>query len=428
MKSENTKTLTIAEFKDMDVPESLLLPSGELLAYPEILERNFFSIRYKKGKPIFQAGGWVGVIPVNDKLSLNIIPKVPISNLERLVFLSNHKPEILKNFKRRYSPHDYSSKNLNEFLIDCLLKHIEEIINTGLYKKYARVEEQTLFPSGKINFNKTIRARAKLNGMHVVASHYERMIDNPPNRFLKKVCLGLSKNPEMVKDKHRRVAIQYALNSFAEVSDHYELHNAQHDPSLNIECLKENYRDAVGLAMIFISGKGLSFGLSGSTSANSLILNLAEAFEWYALEVLRSAYRYRNDIQVLDGNKGGADGGKKALLVPPPQVKNPIMATPDIVLKSVQTSGDSTIVIDVKYKSIEKLPDRDDLNQIISYAASYSASHGILIFPANDKNPSGINLIGELPGVRFYALFIDLNNSRIEEEEALMASRLSDLF
>lgn len=104
------------------------------------------------------------------------------------------------------------------------------------------------------------------------------------------------------------------------------------------------------------------------------------------------------------------------------------MATPDIVLKSVQTSDNSTIVIDVKYKSIEKLPDRDDLNQIISYAASYSASHGILIFPANDKNPSGINLIGELPGVRFYALFIDLNNSHIEEEEALMASRLSELF
>ncbi|MEG7359668.1 McrC family protein [Pseudomonas citronellolis] len=431
MKSENATTLTIAEFRDIDVPESLLLPSGELLAYPEALEKNFFSIRYKKGKPIFQAGGWVGVIPINDKLCLNIIPKVPISNLERLVFLSNHKPEALKNFKRRYSPHDYSSKNLSEFLTDCLLKHIEEIINTGLFKKFIEVEKRTLFPSGKIDFNKTIRARGKLNGVHVVTSHYERTIDNPPNRFLKKVCLGFSQNSEIIKDKRRRLSIQYILNSLAEVSDKYDLQGAQHDTNLKIENLKENYQDAISLALILISGKGISFGLTGSTSANSLILNLAEAFEWYVLEVLRTAYQNRDDIKVLDGNKGGVDGGKKPLLTPltnihPPQ--KPIMATPDIVLKVSRGNEVLSIVIDVKYKSVEKIPDRDDLNQIISYAASYSATHGILILPANDKNPSSLNLIGELPGMKFYTLFIDLNHASIEEEESLLASRLAGLF
>lgn len=116
------------------------------------------------------------------------------------------------------------------------------------------------------------------------------------------------------------------------------------------------------------------------------------------------------------------------LLVSPPQVKKLTMATPDTALKSVRISDNFTIVIDVKYKSIEKLPDCDDLNRIISYAASYSASHGISIFPTSDKNPSGINPINELPSVKFCALLIDLSDSRIEEEEALMASRSSGLF
>ncbi|NHN75872.1 hypothetical protein HA520_00995 [Azotobacter chroococcum] len=422
--------LTVEEFRDMDIPDSLLLPSGELLAYPEVIERNFFSIRYKKGKPVFQAGGWVGVIPINDKLCLNITPKVPISNLERLVFLSNHKPDVLKNFKRRYSPHHYSSKNLNEFLTDCFIRHVEDIINTGLFKRFTKIEKRTLFPSGKINFIKTIRARGKTNDAHVVTSHYERTTDNEPNRFLKKICLEFSRNPDLMKDKHRRLSIQYILNSLAEVSDHYNLLDAETDPHLNRDNLKESYQDAIGLALILTSGKGISFGPLGATSANSLILNLAEAFEWYVLEILRIAYQNNQAIKVLDGNKGGLDGGKKPLLTPPENILNnqkPIMATPDIVLKASKDDEIRSIVLDVKYKSIDKLPDRDDLNQIISYAASYGASHGILILPANANNPSGLNLIGELPGMKFYSLFIDLNHVNIEEEESLLASRLESL-
>ena len=430
MKSESPTTLTIPEFRDVEIPESLLLPSGELLAYPEVIERNFFSIRYRKGKPIFQAGGWVGVIPINDKLCLNVIPKVPISNLERLVFLSNHKPDVLKSFKRRYSPHDYSSKTLSEFLTDCLIKHIEDILNTGIFKQFTKVENTTLFPSGKINFNKTIRARGKSNSSHVVTSSYERTVDNVPNQFLKSVCLEFSKNPELMRDKHRRLSVQYILNSFSDVSNYYDIQDASADRSLAPENLKENYRDAVSLSLILVSGKGISFKPSGSTSANSLILNLAEAFEWYILEILRSAYNENVPIQVLDGNKGGVNGGKKPLLNSPagsPATSKPIMATPDIVLKTSHGGQTTSVVIDVKYKSVDNLPDRDDLNQVISYAASYGASYGVLILPANEKNPSGLNLIGELPNIKFYTLFVDLNHADIETEETLLSSRLKGL-
>ncbi|MDO4927270.1 MAG: hypothetical protein Q3980_16630, partial [Turicibacter sp.] len=204
--------IVIAEFKEIDAPASLFLSSGEISAFPSIIEKNFFSIKYKKGKAVFQAGGYVGIIPINSNLSIDIRPKVPIANLERIVFISNHQPQILKEFKRRYDPHEYSSTSLSDFIIDCFLKSAEELCAGGVLKIYKERSNAGFFPKGRIDFSGTVRARSKTNDSRITSKWFDRTTDTIPNQFLKSIVLMLLNNPALVKDKSRKRSVLYILN------------------------------------------------------------------------------------------------------------------------------------------------------------------------------------------------------------------------
>lgn len=418
------ETIILEEFKEIEAPASLLLSTGEISAFPSIIEKNFFSIKYKKGKAVFQAGGYVGIIPINSELSIDIRPKVPISNLERIVFVSNHRPQILKEFKRRYDPHDYSSASLSDFLIDCFLKATEELCANGLFKTYEEKSSTGLFPKGRINFAGTIRARSKTNDSRIVSQWFDRTTDTIPNQFLKSVMTMLLNNSELMKDKDRKISTLYILNQLSEITEkpsHLLLaHPTISNPEKFIPSTKELYLDSISLAKIILQGKGLSYQAGSSTTASALVLNIAEAFEWYVLAVLQGS-KYNNvQFKVLNGNIGGVDGGRRNLLEPSTSqyyTGKKIDATPDIVIEHTINGETINIVIDVKYKSIKNNADRNDLNQIISYAASYRSSCGLLIFPANEHNKTGIISIGKISNMEFFQYFVDLSKADIESEE-----------
>ncbi|WP_315265538.1 5-methylcytosine restriction system specificity protein McrC [Pseudomonas fragi] len=428
------ETIVIAEFKEIEAPASLFLSSGEISAFPSIIEKNYFSIKYKKGKTVFQAGGYVGIIPINSNLSIDIRPKVPIANLERIVFISNHQPQILKEFKRRYDPHDYSSASLSDFIIDCFLKSAEELCAGGLLKTYKESSSTGFFPKGRIDFASTVRARSKTNDSRVTSQWFDRTTDTIPNQFLKSVMLMLLNNASLMKDKNRKRSALYILNQLSDISDR-DLHTLNSHPSIItpqdfIPSTKEIYLDTISLAKIILEGKGLSYQAGSSASASALVLNIAEAFEWYLLAILRSSKYNNHELKVLDGNKSGSEGGKRNLLDPSSNkyyIGNKVEATPDIVIEYIRNSESFNIVIDVKYKSIKKIADRDDINQIISYAASYNSSCGILIFPANEHNTSGIINIGKIGNIEIFQYFFDLNNADIESEEVVLIEALAAL-
>lgn len=55
--------------------------------------------------------------------------------------------------------------------------------------------------------------------------------------------------------------------------------------------------------------------------------------------------------------------------------KEIVIATPDIVIRSM-SEPKKQVVVDVKYKLVDKICDRADLNQIVTYMSSYEASAG----------------------------------------------------
>ncbi len=141
-----------------------------------------------------------------------------------------------------------------------------------------------------------------------------------------------------------------------------------------------------------------------------------------------------SDVQVKNGNRGGEFGGRKTLLSKtdhPSQIKNEIIATPDVLIERKRGADDyENIVIDVKYKIVNDVPSRPDINQVMAYASSYKSKHAILVFPTtySKTNKIGLECLGTFNGVGLFQYFIDLSNIDFPHEEKMFSDAVFSLF
>ncbi len=90
------------EHEEIPIPYSVLLHEGKLDIF-ENLKGNFFRISLRKSDLVFQAFGLVGIIPVNPRVSIDVRPRVPIGNLQRLLELSGQLPKEIQDHFRTYA-------------------------------------------------------------------------------------------------------------------------------------------------------------------------------------------------------------------------------------------------------------------------------------------------------------------------------------
>jgi len=69
-------------------------------------------------------------------------------------------------------------------------------------------------------------------------------------------------------------------------------------------------------------------------------------------------------LEVKDGNRSGHGGAKLGLYDPLTIGSQNPNVTPAIV---IEKEGKPVLVIDAKYKTAPKIPERDDVNQIVVY-------------------------------------------------------------
>lgn len=138
------------------------------------------------------------------------------------------------------------------------------------------------------------------------------------------------------------------------------------------------------------------------------------------------------DVRVLDGNLTGPGGGGKNLFdTPSPDdlgTKSP--ATPDIVLRRSNSAGDTDenlTVFEVKYKVYTPRAGRDDVNQTLTYAASYGAPVAVIAHPHQGKSKHGLRTVGRVGGVTLYQYGFDLSADDLEQEESAFVSSVQAL-
>jgi 5-methylcytosine-specific restriction enzyme subunit McrC len=412
------------EFEHIEVAAGLISQSGELVAYPEVLERELFSVRYKSGRAVFQAGGFLGLIPINEKLSLEVLPKVPLANLERLLSTTAYAPLQLRKFKRHYAEHETSSEPVTAAIIDSFLDAATAVCEGGLYRDYKRFDGSGAYPRGRIDIKRTLLHGAKRKPPFLEFSWHGRDVNNSANQLLKVVLQSLVTDASVSKNQALRRRLAQLLDQFDLVrgdAKSHELLEIVDDLYISrLPVTKAAYPQALSVAKMLLKQTGISFSRSGSNVVlSTMLIDMSAVFEEYLLRVLSARCR----AQVLSGRMGPPVGARKRLLDPCAGSTHSTPATPDILLADVENPG-RALVLEVKYKAVENVAKRDDINQLIAYVFSYDAEAGVLVLPATNDAAERLECLGTVAGRRIYQYRMRLASANIEEEEREFAETM----
>lgn len=440
------------EHKPVDnLPLDQLVHGRTLDLYEEVQSRDYLTVHTSGGKLILQAGGCVGLLPLNDRVALDVAPRVPIGNLMRLLELSGLAPAVPATYLLgRYRIHGQGYPSLLNVLALALLDAVDAVAVQGLHRAYQREVADTSFPRGRILLGETMRRHHARGATHrVTASWFTPSIDTAPNRCLKYTIWRLAqiyrqgKPPKKASSREREAyrqiiarlnqAYSYFGSVLLDPKARFLSDPLVSDPS-TLPAIRAYYAQALQLSLILIRNQGLTFGENATVEAPTFLIKVADVFESYIRKTLaRTLPTHMPDIVVLDGNPG--QPGNRPLFLPGSDARlmraQESTASPDIVLQragAAATKPSYPVILDTKYK--DRPPDRNDVNQAIVYGLVYEAPSVVLLYPYDPERHATqprLQPIGQVSGIELYRYFFDLSGSILENEEEDLAETIAQL-
>lgn len=189
--AQDVEIVRCREYGPIDVDVSKLFRTdGQLALVHGVLDR-YVRADFKDDCLRLSAMGVVGLIPLNDRVMIQVRPRFPLKNLTHMVTACGYTPSVLSTL-RDYSPSDYWADWLMDVLADGLLASVNMIRQHGLLCVYIRRSDVSAFPHGRVNITATARRIASRGIEHRADySWFERTVDNAPNRVLKAALLRL---------------------------------------------------------------------------------------------------------------------------------------------------------------------------------------------------------------------------------------------
>ncbi|MBJ6986059.1 restriction endonuclease [Devosia sp. MC521] len=419
------------ENKIRELPSGFLRADGSLDLYDDV--KKLFRPVFQNGRPAIQCTGWVGYIPLNDRFALEVTPKVPIRNLERLVGMAaGYSPQILQKYTRHFATTTERPESIFLLLCDQLLDSFDRIWDAGLLKAYNRVERIGSSPSGRVDPYASAWRTAKAGKPTAVSSSFQRTVDFGQNRMLLFAFEKLFARylGDANQSMHHRIGrLERAIDRLQDVQSarpHEIAPGAIAGYLSNLPAHQEHYADALLVAQLILNDVGLSIrDGNGTTILPSILIDMAKVFEAYVQRVLAERLEVDGRIAVKDGNPGPPLGVATKLFEPFHVVgkANPDM-TPDIV---IEVDGVTRLVIDAKYKGARKLPDREDTEQAIAYGARYGCNRVMLLHAARQPTQPSVQHIGNVGTFSVYNGLIDLLAHPIQDEETKLADAVRAL-
>jgi 5-methylcytosine-specific restriction enzyme subunit McrC len=392
---------------------------GNIEVYPHVEEKGLLFLQFRRRRLVVAAGPFIGLIPLTPRISIEVRPKLPVSNLSRVLDAAHRSLSTLPGTDRLYLTDNLASASVLEFLAVNLHDAMRPVIEGGFLKAYHSRSEVGSHPRGRIEVAGTLRAWGRGQHHMVQTSFFEQTSDIPVNRLLKS-ALQLVLQRLQPTNSARRELIKSANLTYGNLPSVIG-HIKERDRAIaqagvkerNIPEQKSYYYRAIEIALMILSDTGISLQSSGNdVSLASFIVNFEELFEEYLRRVLQAGAPV--DFYVKDGNKEG----KRYLF----DEKKGQPAQPDIVV----SAGKSRIVVaEVKYK--EK-PSRDDINQAITYAVCYRTRNAVLVHQCSAEKTSGLYRIGTINGIELDGYAFNLGTIEIEKEEELFRNAIFGLF
>lgn len=430
---DGPRVVTCKTYGSIDLPLTEVLDSsGALDVRADVLGSDYFSVHLGHGTLSLQAGGYVGLIPVNDRVVLRVLPRMPVSNLTKVLAVSEESPLVLAVLRTYESSDEQWNEHLLDLYSGALIREVTDLRANGLYREYERREETTSYPRGRVLVNDTVRTLRSRGIAHAArTSWFARTSDVPANRCLKYAIWSLAtehaRRPATADTRRLRAGLNAAYDLLDGVTlDHRR--GFLTDPLVQgvavFPALRAYYRSAVDVAVLAIERHALrveSFRAGGALLP-SMVLNLNRVVEAYLRNTLKE-YAARNGwaVAVLDGHEGSTP-----LFADRPRGQK---AEPDIVLR--RRDGSVVLVCEVKNKPLETggTSQRYAIEQAVTYAVAYGLPHVVLLHPASHGVSAGpsLQLIGTVGAIAVHQYRFDFGAEDLTAEGDRFADALEGL-
>jgi 5-methylcytosine-specific restriction enzyme subunit McrC len=459
---QNVEIVRCREYGPIDVDVSKVLNADGSLALVNGILGRYVRADFKDGRLRLSAMGVTGLIPLTDRVMIQVRPRFPLKNLTHMVTACGYKPTILSAL-RDYTPSDYWADWLMDVLADALLASVDTIRQQGLLRVYVRRTDTSAFPHGRVNATATAtRIASRGISYRTEYSWFERTIDNPPNRLLKATLLRLHAHylyaPKRRGTRARMSRIAEAVRLFREVETDRHLRSLSDAQVRGMKLLptpRGYYRPALYLAVAILTGRGINLdphiparartaetpytvdpGISIKATLPTLLVKTENLFEEFVRLSLQASFADDTNIAILDGNKRE---GRLPLYVAHTAadlVGMPLheivassgqgpQAEPDVVCR--RTDGSHPLVADVKYTNVDDLANRSEVEQVVLYGIRYRSPVVMTIHPKRDDARRGLHVAGCIGPMLVTQYRVDLGNNDLDAEMKLLADDLRAL-
>jgi McrBC 5-methylcytosine restriction system component len=201
------------EHGEINIPLELVFKNNSLNIYEAVLGHNYFRIHLRSNRLVVQAGGFLGLFPLNDFVAVEVRARVPVSNLERiLLYAPQYTPEYLPEHLQSFAVGSIATPSLLDVLAQRLLQAVEQIYSEGLHYEYRQRHRIGSTPRGRLLPFASARHQATSRQVLAVASSsFERTYDTALNRCLRFALRTLLNTFRGMKDRKGARAIESRL-------------------------------------------------------------------------------------------------------------------------------------------------------------------------------------------------------------------------
>ncbi len=429
-------TITAKEQETVPAPVELV-DAGRLKLYPQVTKKNYFQVKITTDGLTIQAGNHIGSIPLNDNVTLQVEPRVPLGNLARLLTTINHTGTALPGLLRHYDTEPGVYPSLVALYAASLRSLVAGLAQDGLLRRYFERHQDYAAPRGRINVGRTLQTAVPRGLPQVSSSYFERSVDTPENRALLAAVMWLHRYATRYANVLARKELRQIRRDLNEAAlflrgvSHDQEHRFVRDPVITgrqaLPALRQSYRPALDLAMTIINQQAVIIEKAGRRlELETLLIDMETVFERYVREVLRREASHDAWPEViLDGNFGPPKGGASKLFKNAGEDNVP--TTPDIVCeRSKLDRNRHPVVLDAKYRPVRSRVERKDLEQVLLYALAYKASHVVVVQPVGPGGPVGLHTSGEVEDITVHVYGFDLAGN-LDAVEADFATSTRDL-
>ena len=377
-KQMKPKVLTVKEFQEIkkedlgEINFNLFENFIEENSGDDVEERlsDFLRISSHKGVKVIKPQNYVGVINIDNKVQIEILPKIDISDENKLRNLFLKMLSCLKEFKGK----SFKNAQLNdsklpiyEVFIQMYLNEVQELLKKGLKSDYLTIEGNLTFFKGKFLINQHLKHNIIRKDRFYMA-YDEFHINRPENRLIKTALLKLNKISSNGKNQllAKRLLAEFEMvNQSTNIDKDFSLVKKDRNA--------QAYQSLMTWSKVFLKNKSFST-FKGTENVNALLFPMEKIFEAYVAKQLKIKFPEWN-VETQKDDKYLFDNPKTFGLMP------------DIYM----SKGASAIVLDTKWKKLNQDESKNygisqaDMYQMYAYAYKYDVENIILIYPKHKE-------------------------------------------